>query len=136
VNRLPPPRRKQPSSPGGYRGVLEEQQPQVESEPPKSDDVSFAAGPAKYRGSAWVFLVVMAFLTPLAAIGLVLYMLPRVTGIEEMRLLRKELAETREQNAALKRSLDNVIARMNRGDDETRNRFVALEERLNRLEAK
>ncbi len=124
-----------------YRTITEQRPFVIESDTEHestSRSVSFRAGPdgVGFRGGGWVFLVAGAFVTPLLGIALVLYLLPRVTGVEEMRMLREELAVTRKQNAELRLALDNVVARINRSDDETRNRFLVIEQQLRRAESK
>jgi hypothetical protein len=100
-----------------------------------TDDVNFRApGGFGYSGNALVFVVAGAFAMPIIAIVVVLYMLPRVTGVEEMRLLRKELAESREQTGRLTESVDKLTERMNRTEDSTRNRFEEHEVRIQKLE--
>lgn len=94
------------------------------------DQVSFRGGPFGYSGSGLVFIVAGAFAMPIIGIALVLYMLPRVTGVEEMRLLRKELAESREQASKLTTAVDGLTTRMNRTEDNTANRFQDHELRL------
>lgn len=130
-----PPRKRLPSAPTGYHLPIREEGPRVVSESPPGGDVSFSAGPARYRGSAWVFLVVMAFVTPLAGIGLVLYMLPRVTGAEDLRRIERKVDAIQEEQGELRKDFRKLSEARAADQDEVSNRMSRVEASVRRLAA-
>lgn len=92
--------------PEGRYSVTEIHPRRVESTRiPDPGSVSIHAGPVgTFRGP----IVAFAILGPIGTVGLVLWLLPRVMGLDEMRALRSELGEARREIAALRAEVSQI----------------------------